>query len=95
MLMGGIFLPVKNLIMAHLDRTFLTGTELELWLAVGSRLCMLEGRYHMTAWNQFYYFHYSSKKYDRRQTFSAHTFMILTVFFYRVKHLKVLNVLLL
>jgi hypothetical protein len=35
--MGGIFFPVRNLIMAHLNLTFLTGTELELWLAVDSR----------------------------------------------------------
>jgi hypothetical protein len=81
MLMGRIFFPVKNLIMARLNRMFLTGTEQELWLAVGSRLCVLEGRYHMTVWNQFYCFHYSNKKYDRRQTLSAHTCMILTVFF--------------
>jgi len=73
--MGGIFFPVKNLITAHLNRTFMTGTELELWLAVGSRLCMLEGRYHMTAWNQFYCFHYSNKKYDRKANlFSPHLY---------------------
>ena len=95
MLMGGIYFPLKNSIMAHLNRTFLTGTKLELWLAVDSGLCMLEGRYHITAWKLCYCFHYSDKKYDRRQTFSAHICMILTVFFCRVKLLKVLNMLLL
>jgi hypothetical protein len=58
--MGGIFSAVKNSIKAHcLNRMYsqpsiLTGTEPELWIAVGSRLCMVEGRYHVTAWNRFY-----------------------------------------
>jgi len=31
-----------------------TGANLELWTAVGSRLHMVEGRYHITVWNWFY-----------------------------------------
>jgi len=31
-----------------------TGTELELWIAVGSRLLLVQERYHVTAWDQFY-----------------------------------------
>jgi len=60
MSMGGIFSAVKHLITAHcLNRTsswpsILTGTVLELRITVCSRLCMMEGRYHVTAWNQFY-----------------------------------------
>ena len=33
-----------------------TGTESELWIAVGLWLCMVEGRYHVTAWSRFYPF---------------------------------------
>ena len=45
--------------------SILTGSELELWMVVGSRLCMVEGRYHVTARNWLYpVFHYSNKKYD-------------------------------
>jgi hypothetical protein len=31
-----------------------TGTELELWTAVGSKLHMVEGRNRVTVWNWFY-----------------------------------------
>ena len=31
-----------------------TGTEREFWIAVGSRLRMVEERHHVTAWNHFY-----------------------------------------
>ena len=31
-----------------------TGNEPELWTAVGSRLHMVEGRNHVSAWNWFY-----------------------------------------
>ena len=60
MSMGGIFSAVKNSIMACcLNRmssqpSILTGTEPELWRAVGSRLHTVEGRYIVTAWNRFY-----------------------------------------
>jgi len=30
-----------------------TGTEPELWIAEGIRLCVVEGRYHVTAWSCF------------------------------------------
>ena len=42
-----------------------TGTELELWIGVGSRLFVLEGRYHMTVWNWFYAVFLTLKKCDR------------------------------
>jgi len=71
MLMGGNFSAVKNSIMACcLNHTssqpsISTGSELHLWIFVGSRLHMVEGRYHMTAWHWLYLvFHYSNKKYD-------------------------------
>ena len=31
-----------------------TGTETQLWIAVGSRLRMVRGRYPLSAWNRFY-----------------------------------------
>jgi len=31
-----------------------TGAELEMWLAMGSSFRLMEERYHMTAWDQFY-----------------------------------------
>jgi hypothetical protein len=71
MLIGGNFSTVKNSIMAHcLNHTssqpsISTGSELELWIVVGSRLRMVEGRYHMTAWNWLcLVFHDLNKKYD-------------------------------
>jgi len=60
MSIGGISSAVKNSIMARYlnlmssQPCILTGTELELWIAVGSRLCMVEERYRVTAWNWFY-----------------------------------------
>jgi hypothetical protein len=44
-----------------------TGTELELWIAVVSRLYMVEGRYHVTDCMEpaLSSFNYSNKKYDR------------------------------
>jgi hypothetical protein len=58
--MGGIFSAVKNLITAHCLNcmfsrpTISIGTEPELWIAVDLRLHMVEGRYHVAAWNWFY-----------------------------------------
>jgi len=45
--------------MAHLNRTpsqpsISTGAKLELWVAVGSRLHMVKGRYHIAVRNWFY-----------------------------------------
>jgi hypothetical protein len=67
MLMGGNFSAVRNSIMAHWSNhtssqpSISTGSELELWIVVGSRLCMVEGRYHVTARNWLYpVFHYSN-----------------------------------
>ena len=60
MLKGGIFSAVKNLITAHCLNCMFSqlsisiGTEPELWIAVDSRLHMVGGRYHVTAWNWFY-----------------------------------------
>jgi hypothetical protein len=60
MMLGRIFPTVKNSIVAHcLNRTssqssILTGTEQVLWIAVGSKLCMVEVRHHATAGNQSY-----------------------------------------
>ena len=60
MSIGGIFSAVKNSITAHCfnlvssQPCILTGTKLELWIAMGSRLCTVEERYRMTAWNWFY-----------------------------------------
>lgn len=34
--------------------SILTGTEPELWIAVGSRFSVVEERYQVTAWNRFY-----------------------------------------
>jgi hypothetical protein len=34
--------------------SILTGIDPELWIAVGSRLHIVEGRYHLTVWNTFY-----------------------------------------
>jgi len=45
--------------------SILTGTEQELWIGVGSRLYVLEGRYHMTVWNWFDTVFLTLKKYDR------------------------------
>jgi len=51
---GRNFSAIKNSITVHClhctpTHPFIsTGTELELWTAVGSRLCMVERRYHMT-----------------------------------------------
>jgi hypothetical protein len=58
--MGGIPSAVKNLITARcLNHAFSqpstsTGTEPELWIVVGSSLCMMEERYHVTTGNRFY-----------------------------------------
>jgi hypothetical protein len=58
--MGEIFSALKNSGIAHVlnctssQPSTSTGTEPELWIAVGSRLCMVEERYHITACNQFY-----------------------------------------
>ena len=54
---GEIFSLVRNSITAHcLNRMSSqpSCTELELRITVGSKLHMVEGRYHVTAWNQFY-----------------------------------------
>jgi len=32
----------------------LTGTELDVWRAIGSKLYVLDGRYDVTVWNKFY-----------------------------------------
>jgi len=59
---GRNFSTLKNSITAHcLHRTsthpsISTSTELEFWTAVVSRLCMVERRYNMTVWSQFYPF---------------------------------------
>ena len=59
-LIEGIFSSIKNSITALcLNRTssqssISTGTESELRIAMGSRSRMVEGRYHVTAWNRFY-----------------------------------------
>jgi hypothetical protein len=37
-----------------LQPLILTGTELELWIAVVSRLRLVTGSYQATAWNLFY-----------------------------------------
>jgi len=42
-----------------------TGTELELWIGVGSRLYMVEERYYMTVWNWFYPVFITLKEQDR------------------------------
>lgn len=53
------FSAVSNSVMAcYLNHTssqpsMSTGIELELWIAVSSRLPMVEGRYHVTSWNQY------------------------------------------
>jgi hypothetical protein len=31
-----------------------TGTELKLWRAMGISVCMVEGRYHVTAWSRLF-----------------------------------------
>jgi hypothetical protein len=54
--MEGGFSAVKNSIMAQSascphNLPIFTGTEPELWIAVGSRICILEGRYNMPEWN--------------------------------------------
>ena len=62
------FPAVKNSIMAHClnctssQPSTSTGTEPELWIAVSSRLCMVEERYRMTAMEPLSSsFHYSDK----------------------------------
>jgi hypothetical protein len=60
--MGGSLSAVENSIMAcclnltSSQHFISTGTELELWIAVGSRLCMVERKYHVIVWNQLYPF---------------------------------------
>ena len=82
MFMAGILFIVKNPVTAHClncissQASILTGTDSELWAAVGSRLHMVEGRYHMTGWNMFYPASITLiKKYDWRQNFSSHPCM--------------------
>jgi hypothetical protein len=76
MSMGGIFSPVKNWIMAHCLNhrssrpSILTGTESELWIVVGSRLCTVEVSCHVTVELVLSSFLYSIKKYDRSKIFS-------------------------
>ena len=69
MSMGGIFLSVKNLITTNLNMSsqpsISTGAKLELWIAVGSRLCMVEGKYHNSVELVLSICHYSSNKYNR------------------------------
>jgi hypothetical protein len=31
-----------------------TDTELDLWIPMGSKLRMVDGRYHVTVWNWYY-----------------------------------------
>jgi len=65
MSMAGILFTVKNPNCISSQASILTGTDSELWTAVGSRLHMVEGRYHMTGWNMFYpAFITLIKKYD-------------------------------
>jgi hypothetical protein len=58
--MAGIFSAVKNSMTAHClncmssQPSILTDTDPEVWIAVGLKLHMVEGRYHMTIWNMFY-----------------------------------------
>jgi hypothetical protein len=58
--MAEIFSTVKNLTTAHClnwtssQHFILTGTEQELWIAMGWRLHMMERRYHVIAWSWFY-----------------------------------------
>ena len=60
MMFRRIFSTVKNSITAHClnctssQRSILTGTKQVLWIAVGSRLRMVEMRHHVTARNQCY-----------------------------------------
>jgi len=74
---GRNFSPVENWIMAQcLNRTssqpsILPGTESELWIVVGSRLCMVEVRCHVTVWNWFYPFSFTPLKNVTRAKFSA------------------------
>jgi hypothetical protein len=94
----GIFSAIRNSITALcLSRTssqssISTGTEPELRIAMGSRSRMVEGRYHVTAWNRFY----PRKKYDtRKQNFSASPYIFcfskcLSVLYayYQVSHIS-------
>jgi hypothetical protein len=60
MSIGRIFSAVKNTITAccvnctSSQPSIVTGTILALWITVGSRLHLVDGRYHVTAWNRFY-----------------------------------------
>jgi hypothetical protein len=60
MSIGKIFSAVKDSTTAHFfnhmssQPVFLTGTELNFLIATGSKLHMMDGRYHATAWNKFY-----------------------------------------
>ena len=76
---GGNFSSVKNSITSrYLNRTsshpsISTGTEKELWIALGSRLRMVRGRYPIESMEPVLSsFLYSNKNYDREgKTFSA------------------------
>jgi len=53
--MGGIFPQSrKDRYRMCSQPSTLAHTELEVWIAVGSRLHMVNGKYQVTAWNQFY-----------------------------------------
>jgi hypothetical protein len=60
MSMGFFFLAVKNSITASCSNRLFpqpsisTGTEPEFWIAVDSELCMVDGRFHVTAWSRIY-----------------------------------------
>ena len=57
-----VFSGVKNSITARFPKStssqpsISTGTEPELRIAVGSRLSMMEGIYHVTTWNRGFFF---------------------------------------
>ena len=79
MAMGGNFSasqnPVRCFSRTSSQPSISTGTEPELRIAVGSTWCIVEGRYHVTAWNRFYPLFFTpiknNKKWQRRKNFSA------------------------
>ena len=80
---GRISSTAKNSIMARCSKckspqpSSLTDTEPELWIAVGSRLHMVVGRYHVTVVTVLSTLHYSHTTYDR----GGKTFQPILIFF--------------
>jgi len=58
----GIFSAVKNLVKVMLFELHVLTAFHFNW---HSRLCMVEGRYHLPTWNWFYPVFITNKKYDR------------------------------